>query len=508
MRDSSWVGIQEMYEKGEISEDQMNTLIVIRNLTDEEWQQIKKDYLEGKIGKEEFEQIKQIREMPEDWTTLENGVKGIFYGVGTGVWEGVQWYLGGKLASWTYKGSKVVTSATRIGVDTAFNAMDTPYRTLLDSIATGNTIEESWNSQGGWNSVLTSVGIGLIGSTGGEIFDLIQLKRQSNATASYFNSQGTTLDDYLINLQYYSSKGISIEEYLLNNGIKLSQADTKLAAADVFGDSKLYMLETAESVLKSGNLSATQQQELASILTKYNHSRVGNLDLVTMANELSPFLSSDQMQHTMNLANTGISDTMGYSNEQLASIFNYTACGGFEINSWLNDINLPNSSKKARDVFREVSDIQDAISGYGPNRIFPSSQGDILDCLDSVISSTNYGEAIVTYRGVRELYDLNTKIDCSNLKVGDTFGSSGYQSSSVVFENCYGYSKSDTNIILKIIVPPNSGTAAYIENVTGVTNYGQMEMLIKRDAIMTVVGDLEFVNINGIIKTIIPVIVQ
>ena len=163
-----------MYKKGEISEEQINTLIAIRNLTDEEWSQIKKDYIEGNIGKEEFEQIKQIREMPEDWTTLENGVKGLFYGIGTGAWEGIQWYLGGKLAGWEYEGSKVLTSAVRISVDTAFNEMDTPYRTLLDSLATGNTLEESWAKQGGLQSMLTDIGIGLISSTGGEMFDNIK----------------------------------------------------------------------------------------------------------------------------------------------------------------------------------------------------------------------------------------------------------------------------------------------------------------------------------------------
>lgn len=178
MRDSSWAGIQEMYEKGEISEDQINTFIAIRNLTDEEWLQIKKDYLEGNISKEEFEQIKQIREMPEDWTTLENGVKGIVYGGGTGVWEGVQWYLGGKLAGWTFKGSKLATSAVRVGVDTGFNALDTPYRSLLSTISTETTFEEAWASQGGWKSVLTSVGVGLIGSMFGEGFDEIKYRKK------------------------------------------------------------------------------------------------------------------------------------------------------------------------------------------------------------------------------------------------------------------------------------------------------------------------------------------
>lgn len=203
MRDSSWVGIQEMYQKGEITRDQMNTFIAIRNLTNEEWLQIKEDYLKGNISKEEFEQIKQIREMPEDWTTLENGAKGLLYGAGTGVWEGLQWYLGGKLTGWSFKGSKVLTSAARVSVDTVFNAMDTLYRALLDSSVTGNTLEESWNSQGGWNSVLTNVGIGLIGSIGGEIFDNISKndlmkiddidefwKANRNGTKSYGVDQG------------------------------------------------------------------------------------------------------------------------------------------------------------------------------------------------------------------------------------------------------------------------------------------------------------------------------
>ena len=35
-----------------------------------------------------------------------------------------------------------------------------------------------------------------------------------------------------------------------------------------------------------------------------------------------------------------------------------------------------------------------------------------------------------------------------------------------------------------------------------------MEMLIKRNAKMTVVGDIEYKSINGELKTIIPVIVN
>jgi len=178
MRDSSWEGIERMYERGEITEEELNSFMTIRNLTDEQWAEIEEDYKNGVISEEEFEQIKQIKEMPDDWKTLENGLKGAMYGVANGVWEGVQWYVGGKLGSWTLKGaSQLATSAIRVGVDTAFNGIDTVFRTAMDSVTYGNTWNESWQSQGGWQSVLTSIGVGLISSAGGEVFDNIKINK-------------------------------------------------------------------------------------------------------------------------------------------------------------------------------------------------------------------------------------------------------------------------------------------------------------------------------------------
>lgn len=175
MRDSSWEGLQQMYEKGEISKEQIEIFATIRNLTDEEWSQIKEDYLDGIIGKDEFEQIKQIRQMPEEWTTAKNGIKGITYGVANGVWEGVQWYVGGKFAQWKPEGvSKILSSVVRVGYDTAFNAMDTPYRTLLDMLMKDKDLAEAWNDRGGSQAMLTDIGIGLIGSIGGEVFDSVK----------------------------------------------------------------------------------------------------------------------------------------------------------------------------------------------------------------------------------------------------------------------------------------------------------------------------------------------
>lgn len=179
-RDSSWEGIERSYQKGEITEEEYNTFTAIRSMTDEQWAEIEKDYKDGKISEEEFEQIKQIREMPEDWKTFENGWKGLLYGVANGVWEGVQWYVGGKLAGWTIKGgSQLASSTIRVGTDTIFNAVDTPFRAAMDTITYGKTWNQAWEEQGGWQSVLTNIGIGLVGSTGGEIFDGVKLNKAS-----------------------------------------------------------------------------------------------------------------------------------------------------------------------------------------------------------------------------------------------------------------------------------------------------------------------------------------
>ena len=320
-----------------------------------------------------------------------------------------------------------------------------------------------------------------------------------------------TIKSYVENIKEHSSNGTTIEEYCYNNGIDILKMNDKISVAKELGDSKLYLLESTKEVLKNGNLSETKRKNLSNILKSYEKESVGNIEVTDMLTDLQNYLSKEQIDKAIDLAQTGTVDSLAskYTQEQLNAIFNYTKCGGFEINAWLNDIDTPGRPGiKARDSFKNISEIQDAVSGYRGNRILDSNSADILNEIDSLISSTNYDKAITTYRGVKELWDVNRQIDVKNLKVGDSFSSEGYQSSSVVFDNCYGVTKSDTNIILEIIVPPNSGTAAYIENITGVTSYGQMEMLIKRNAKMTVADNIRFVEIDGQMKTIVPVIVE
>ncbi len=180
-RDSSWEGIERMKDKGEISQEQYDSFVAIRGFSDEQWEAIKADFDSGNITEEMYNQMKQIREMPDDWRTLENGIKGIIYGAANGVWEGIQYYVGAKLAGTVINGASSMTnSAVRVSADTAFNALDTPYRTLVDALVHDKSLEQSWMEQGAWKSVLTSVGVGLIGSIGGETINLKTKKVNSN----------------------------------------------------------------------------------------------------------------------------------------------------------------------------------------------------------------------------------------------------------------------------------------------------------------------------------------
>lgn len=184
-RDESWEGINRLYEEGEITEEQYNTFVYIRGLTDEGWAEIENAYKNGEIGEEEFALMQQIRELPEEWATAENAFKGITYGAASGLWEGVQWYLGGKLSSFALEGaSKLTNSAIRVGIDSTFNATDTPYRALIDSMTTGKDLEQAWIEQGGWEAMLSNLGIGLIGSVGGEAFDNLGGKIDTGAGLS------------------------------------------------------------------------------------------------------------------------------------------------------------------------------------------------------------------------------------------------------------------------------------------------------------------------------------
>ena len=172
-REASWEGIEEAFKRGDISKADYESMKKIRDLTDEEWNAINDEYLAGNITLEQMQLMEQIREMPADWRTGENLESGLAYGGLNAIWEGAQWLVGGFLGKIT-AGLGKVGAAIRVSVDSIFNTMDTPFRSLITASTEGRDFGEVFEEKGGWLSVLSDFSIGLIGSAGGEIFDSIK----------------------------------------------------------------------------------------------------------------------------------------------------------------------------------------------------------------------------------------------------------------------------------------------------------------------------------------------
>ena len=311
-------------------------------------------------------------------------------------------------------------------------------------------------------------------------------------------------------------QGISFEKYLDNMGLNVKTLQTAEDIADYFGDTKCYLMDLLKKKANDLSIDASTRDEIIKLYNQYCTTRTGDIDTLDMFNKMYQYMSNGEINKGVIISNSAAAryfDSLDSTEKK--AFFNYSACGGFEINGWLNDTMCQATQKSYRDMFKKVEDIQDRVSGYGGiNKVFESSERSIVDALDSTISSAKYPDYVRTYRGLQDLYDGHVKIDVDNLKIGDSFLSEGYQSSSVLKTNAYGFNPNNPdkftthNILLDILVPPNSGTAAYLEGISGVTSYGQTEMLIKRNAKMTVIGDVRYENINGVLKKIVPVVLE
>ena len=119
------------------------------------------------LGKYTGEAWAEMKTTGADWTTEDNYTKGLAYGEANAAWEGAQYLLGDWLNKLPNK--SLSSSARNVLIDTVANALDTPYRATTGLIINDKDYAENFEEQGGWGSVLASIGVGLIGSIAGEV---------------------------------------------------------------------------------------------------------------------------------------------------------------------------------------------------------------------------------------------------------------------------------------------------------------------------------------------------
>ncbi len=165
---NSWQGVEKQYKNGTIDKKTYQNYSKVRKMSAKEWNNVIKQYKNGKMSKSEYEQLKKIREMPEDWKNAKNVVKGIFYGGAHGAWEAGQYYVGGKLAKWKGLSTPLKTSAVRVGIDTGFNALDTPFKAAVDAATSDKSYTQAFQERGGWKQVGADATVGFVMSAAGE----------------------------------------------------------------------------------------------------------------------------------------------------------------------------------------------------------------------------------------------------------------------------------------------------------------------------------------------------
>ena len=184
-------------ERGNISQEDYSLYESLWNMSEEEFYHcINMNQVTGNISSEEADLMKAIREMPDFEITDEMRGKVTTASVATASLETVQW-IEGNWANGLKEvfGSKAGAVATRIVGDTVFNAVDTPYRALVDTMVFDKEFGEAFEDRGGWVSTGISGAIGLVGSVLGEAIDLMkENKKKGNEKSNVFMSAGAKIE--------------------------------------------------------------------------------------------------------------------------------------------------------------------------------------------------------------------------------------------------------------------------------------------------------------------------
>ena len=186
-KNNSMDGIEEAYKSGDITKEEYETIKSIRNMSDEDWTKYEnqvKNLSPQDPKYKDYTNIKKIREMPEEWKTQPNAVKGLTYGVGAGAWETGQYLLGLKMMNTN------MSPSVRTLTNTVLNGLDPVVRAGSQATLDGTSFAENFEKQGGWGAVGRGIVIGGGLSALGEVVNYSSRRKATNST--------TKTDIYLV----------------------------------------------------------------------------------------------------------------------------------------------------------------------------------------------------------------------------------------------------------------------------------------------------------------------
>lgn len=201
-------------------------------------------------------------------------LKGLAIGGLEGLWEGAQWYVGGKIGAgqFTKVTSKisnpilqtVTRSGIRVGLDTATGAVEVPFQSVVTMISEGKSWDEAWQSQGGWDAVKSQIAIAGISSLGGEVFDFNKILKSNDTNIKTKVESSSSSEIKMSDLKYKKTNLFTyIRDCLNSNSNKFKYVDTNLIDGlnDQIKKNGLYhftkVAETTDQILDSNYFKAT-----------------------------------------------------------------------------------------------------------------------------------------------------------------------------------------------------------------------------------------------------------
>ncbi len=453
-------------------------------------------------------------------------VEGLAAGVGTGLWDGLQFFVGGKIGSTALFGeggkfltgagskainTKLLNSISRVALDGLDGGAEGFIQPLISSIYkdgyyddNGNYIKfqssdnfltkygEIFNDYGGAKNVLTNAFIGSALSGLGEVFDL---------NTKYNNLKSGTESDVKLNdisegdipTVKLFDEAITEELATIKNNTSNSLNFTNQSEiAAYFDDPKQFFVSKLDSIYKNAK-SPSLQEKISNLADYIKSTPVRDIDFSLIYDDYSKYLSrSDRKTLKKLMMNDKINH---YTDTEQDLIQAYTHVAGPALTAYLRKTTTmfeghpfdgTNYSAMSSYIGRGFEDISkfDTLYKY-------TDLSKFINKMDSIIEkSSPLKDNITVYRGVDGLFLNGEKI--STFDIGQTFDDSAFISTSLIPRNI----ANRRPILLEIEVPKGT-KAAYLEKYTGVKNYGQQELLLGRNNKFEITSLPRFNEENG-----------
>ncbi len=309
--------------------------------------------------------------------------KGLFVGSIKGGWEGLQWYVGGKING-LFKGTnstitnKFVGSLARVGLDSLTGMAEVPFQTIVTMLSEGKSWNEAWEASGGWRQVGIQASIGALASGFGEGIDFLTGSIATKKIISALDNASPQADNII-------TKQLS----------KLSDLDVKQLLDGADDITKMQILKNLEPS-RLANFKDLVSEEIFNDLEVYhNFKTITNLDAAR--NVSSPQVQGPVDFNTM--------QELKYNKDQLDQICEV-------LDEWGRQHGVDNYSQTALRKYAETGSAYQMIDGRSAPYITSANGArSYIETLDpdivsaylhyKTIDSSNLGKLGQFFNGVR-----------------------------------------------------------------------------------------------------------